>query len=194
MDYEYASISADEIMKYASHIKNNYSEEQKEKLYDIISYLEKVFPEKGKMLKKINVPIIMLIADTAMGSDYDSVKSIYRVGPMYFRQWFSYFFNECYEGYKQYCSSGSIKKEKTLKRIEVMESSFIKYFELEEIAEPEQDEQISPLSEENPGLQEESVPASAAEDPSFNTVSGNAETGTPTEEDKPSEEVNHDTE
>lgn len=133
-DYEFSSISADEIMRYASCIKNNYSEEQKERLYDIIDYLEKVFPEKDKMLKKINIPIVMLIADTAMGNDYDSAKSIYQVGPMYFRQWFSYFFDECYEDYKQYCSSGSIKKEKTLKRIEVMEQSFRKYFELEEDA------------------------------------------------------------
>lgn len=133
-DYEFSSISADEIMRYASCIKNNYSEEQKERLYDIIDYLEKVFPEKDKMLKKINIPIVMLTADTAMGNDYDSAKSIYQVGPMYFRQWFSYFFDECYEDYKQYCSSGSIKKEKTLKRIEVMEQSFRKYFELEEDA------------------------------------------------------------
>lgn len=133
-DYEFSSISADEIMRYASCIKNNYSEKQKERLYDIIDYLEKVFPEKDKMLKKINIPIVMLTADTAMGNDYDSAKSIYQVGPMYFRQWFSYFFDECYEDYKQYCSSGSIKKEKTLKRIEVMEQSFRKYFELEENA------------------------------------------------------------
>lgn len=133
-DYEFSSISADEIMQYASCIKNNYSEKQKERLYDIIDYLEKVFPEKDKMLKKINIPIVMLTADTAMGNDYDSAKSIYQVGPMYFRQWFSYFFDECYEDYKQYCSSGSIKKEKTLKRIEVMEQSFRKYFELEEDA------------------------------------------------------------
>lgn len=147
--YEFSSISADEIMRYAAHIKNNYSEEQKERLYDIIDYMEKVFPEKDKMLKKINIPIVMLTAGTAMGNNYDSTKGIYRVGPMYFRQWFSYFFDECYEDYKQYCSSGSIKKEKTLKRIEVMESSLKKYFELEETEKPEQDGQDIPLSEES---------------------------------------------
>lgn len=147
--YEFSSISADEIMRYAAHIKNNYSEKQKERLYDIIDYMEKVFPEKDKMLKKINIPIVMLTAGTAMGNNYDSTKGIYRVGPMYFRQWFSYFFDECYEDYKQYCSSGSIKKEKTLKRIEVMESSLKKYFELEETEKPEQDGQDIPLSEES---------------------------------------------
>ncbi|MBD5475533.1 MAG: hypothetical protein HDR17_06050 [Lachnospiraceae bacterium] len=65
---------------------------------------------------------------------------------MYFRQWFSDFFDECYEDYKQYCSSGSIKKEKTLKRIEVMESSLAEYFELNDATQNEQD---VPLSEEN---------------------------------------------
>ncbi len=141
--YEFSSISADEIMRYAASIKNNYSEEQKNRLYDIIDYLEKVFPEKDKMLKKINIPIVMLAADTAMGDGYDSLKNLYRVGPMYFRQWFSYFFSECYEEYKLYCSSGSIKKEKTLKRIEIMEASLVKYFELEETGEAEQDTALS---------------------------------------------------
>ena len=141
--YEFSSISADEIMRYAASIKNNYSEEQKNRLYDIIDYLEKVFPEKDKMLKKINIPIVMLAADTAMGDGYDSLKNVYRVGPMYFRQWFSYFFDECYEDYKQYCSSGSIKKEKTLKRIEIMEASLVGYFELEETDNAEQDTALS---------------------------------------------------
>ena len=147
-EYEFTSISADEIMRYASHIKNNYSDEQKERLYDIIDYLEKVFPEKDKMLKKINIPIAILAADTAMGCDYNSAKNIYRVGPMYFRQWFSYFFDECYEEYKQYCSSGSIKKEKTIKRIEIMLASLTDYFELEEAETEEQPEKDSSLSEE----------------------------------------------
>lgn len=141
--YEFTSISADEIMRYAASIKNNYSEEQKNRLYDIIDYLEKVFPEKDKLLKKINIPIVMLAADTAMGDGYDSLKNLYRVGPMYFRQWFSYFFAECYEDYKQYCSSGSIKKEKTLKRIEIMETSLSDYFELEETDKAEQAASLS---------------------------------------------------
>lgn len=155
--YEFTSISADEIMRYAASIKNNYSEEQKNRLYDIIDYLEKVFPEKDKMLKKINIPIVMLAADTAMGDGYDSLKNVYRVGPMYFRQWFSYFFAECYEEYKQYCSSGSIKKEKTLKRIEIMETSLTGYFELEEADKAEQAASLStedsPIDE--PALTEE---------------------------------------
>lgn len=169
MGYEFSSISAEETMRYASHIKNNYSEAQKERLYDIIDYLEKAFPEKDKMLKKINIPIVMLVADSAMGSNYDPIKNIYRVGPMYFRQWFSYFFNECYEEYKQYCSSGSIKKEKTLKRIEIMETSLMDYFELRETS----------------ALQEEPAFASVAEDSASYAASNQTESDDATEDAKP---------
>ena len=203
--YEFASISADEIMRYASHIKNNYSEEQKERLYDIIDYLEKVFPEKNKMLKKINIPIVMLAAATAMGSDYDSTKNTYRVGPKYFRQWFCYSFDECYEEYKQYCSSGSIKKEKTLKRIEVMESSLVEYFELNEA---KQDEQDVPLADadtaeddslietetEISDLHEQSEYTSVAEGTDPYTAPEQSKTTETDGEEKPPEEVNQDTE
>lgn len=187
--YEFASISADEIMRYASYIKNNYSETQKERLYDIIDYLEKVFPEKNKMLKKINIPIVMLAAATAMGSDYNPTKNTYRVGPKYFRQWFCYFFDECYDDYKQYCSSGSIKKEKTLKRIEVMESSLVEYFELNEA---KQDGQDAPLLEENfspaePDRTDDGTPLANA-DPY--TAPEQAETNETDGEEKPPEEVN----
>lgn len=169
--YDLQTISENDVMKYAASIRNNYSEEQKEQLFDIIVYLEKAFPEKDRMLKKINIPVVMLTADTAMGKDYDTVKNIYRVGPMYFRQWFSYFCDECYDGYKQYCSSGSIKKEKTLKRIEIMEQSFRDYFELEESPDTEQDtdnkdqpeKEISPetASQENDTPLQDAIPEDA---------------------------------
>ena len=214
--YEFSSISADEIMRYAAHIKNNYSEKQKERLYDIIDYLEKVFPEKDKMLKKINIPIVMLTAVTAMGSNYDSTKGIYRVGPMYFRQWFSYFFDECYENYKQYCSSGSIKKEKTLKRIDIMENSLRKYFELEDDAGQDipslgetpspngtaQPDGVTPfmgtggtdddpLNEKEP---REAVCDSDAGETASHPASRQEESGWPDGEEKPPEEASHDTE
>ena len=216
--YEFSSISADEIMRYAASIKNNYSEEQKNRLYDIIDYLEKVFPEKDKMLKKINIPIVMLAADTAMGDGYDPVKNLYRVGPMYFRQWFSYFFAECYEEYKQYCSSGSIKKEKTLKRIEIMEASLTGYFELEEADKAEEDtsptEESALTDDNNPstdadtaeddtpieneteisGLQDQAEYTSVAEGTDPYTTPEQAETNEADEEEKPPEEANQDTE
>lgn len=142
-----------------------------------------------------------------MGDAYDPVKNFYRVGPMYFRHWFICFFEECYEEYKQYCSSGSIKKEKTLKRIEIMEASLIEYFELEDTDTDEQPNQdvtqsddSTPLTDANAaenGLsvenetedtdsQEISEHASVAEDTDLYTASERTET---IEETKSSEET-----
>lgn len=177
--YELQTISESDVMKYASHIRKNYSEEQKNRLYDIIDYLEKVFPEKDKMLKKINIPIVMLAADIAMGECYDSLKNLYRVGPMYFRQWFSYFFAECYEEYKLYCSSGSIKKEKTLKRIEIMEASLTGYFELEAADKAEEPEQDTPLSEDDTSPVEEPT---LTDDNNPSTDAGLTESDSPADE------------
>lgn len=186
--YDFASISADEIMRYASHIKKNYSETQKNRLYDIIDYLEKVFPEKDKMLKKINIPIVMLAADTAMGDDYDPVRNIYQVGPMYFRHWFICFFEECYEEYKQYCSSGSIKKEKTLKRIEIMETSLIEYFEVEDADTAKQDASLSETasSSEEHAHSDDSNPLTDTD-----TVGKDPSTENETEDSDPQEGSDH---
>lgn len=129
--YDLDTISENDVMTYAGSIKRNYSEEQRELLFDVIDYLEKSFPEPEKNLKKINIPIAAVVAVRAMGDNYNSAKSTYRVGPMYFRKWFAEFFSERYDDYREYCSSGSIKKEKTLKRIEIMEASFVDYFELD---------------------------------------------------------------
>ena len=137
--YELDTISENDVMTYAGSIKHNYTEKQRELLFDVIDYLEKAFPEPDKNLKKINIPVVAVAAVRAMGDNYNPAKSIYRVGPMYFRQWFSYFFSECYEEYRQYCSSGSIKKEKTLKRIEIMETSLADYFELNNDDDTEQE-------------------------------------------------------
>lgn len=135
-DYEYASISADEVMKYSAAIKCNYSEDQKNKLLGIIDYLDEAFDEKEKLLKKINIPMVVLMADIAIKE---------AIEPYEFHDWFLYFFVSC-KDYSQYCSSGSIKKEKVLGRLTTMEAHFTKHFKLEDSAEaeaPENDEETS---------------------------------------------------
>lgn len=137
--YEYKNLSQKETSKYSEYLHSNFTEEMQQKLLSICEYLEKAFPEQDKMLKKINIPIVFMVADVAIG-DYNpnNKKSSYRVGPAYFRQWFSYFFNECYEEYSQYCSSGSTRLDKVQGRINTMLGSFNTYFEIE-ISEPEKE-------------------------------------------------------
>ena len=128
-NYEYASISADEVMKYSAAIKGNYSEEQKDLLLEIIDYLDDAFDEKEKLLKKINVPMVVIMADIAIKEEIE---------PNEFHDWFLYFFVSNKE-YSQYCSSGSIKKEKVLGRLTTMEAHFTKHFKLDAPAEAEED-------------------------------------------------------
>lgn len=123
-NYQFSSISQDEVIKYSQYIKNNYPSECKDRLKKIVGFLDNAFYVKDKNLKKINIPILFLIADIALK------KSITNIN---FRRWFNSFFDEHKDEYNQYCSSGSIKKEKTLGRISVMSKWFEEYFrQLEE--------------------------------------------------------------
>lgn len=118
-NYAYDTISADAVMEYSQYIKNNYPDECKERLKKIIGFLDNLFYMKDKNLKKINIPILFLAADEALKMSVTGTN---------FRRWFNNFFEEHKEEYNQYCSSGSIKKEKTLGRIEVMMKYFQEYF------------------------------------------------------------------
>lgn len=120
--YEYASISADEVMKYSSHIKGNYSKEQQDILLSAIDFLDKAFDSKEKMLKKINIPMAIMMADLATEKG---------ITPYDFHNWFLYFFVACKAEYSQFCSCGSIKKEKVFGRLETMTNHFYKHFRLE---------------------------------------------------------------
>lgn len=134
-DYQFESISADEVMVYSQYIKNNYPDECRDRLKKIIGFLDNVFYMKDKNLKKINIPILFLVADEALKRSITGIN---------FRRWFTSFFDEHKDEYNQFCSSGSIKKEKTLGRISIMEKYFNEYFQ------PEEDiMEVKPIVEEN---------------------------------------------
>lgn len=118
-DYDFSSISADEVMNYSQYIKNNYPDECKDRLKRIIGFLNNVFYMKDKNLKKVNIPVLFLIADKALAESITGTN---------FRRWYNSFFEEHKKEYNLYCSSGSIKKEKTLGRIEIMTRYFNEYF------------------------------------------------------------------
>lgn len=121
--YDFPNISDDEVMSYSKWINGNYPDECKCRLKKIVAFLDNLFFIKEKNLRKINIPIIFLVADEALKQSITGTN---------FRRWFEHFFNKCKEKYGQYCSSGSIKKEKTLGRISVMMESFNSYFQLQE--------------------------------------------------------------
>lgn len=119
-DYNLYSISEGDVLDYATEMHGNYTEEKKERIRNIISYLEEAFSEKEKFIKKINLPMIMVMADKAI---QEGIPTKYFVA--WFREFVDAYNPQC--EYASYCGSGSVKREKTLKRIEIMEDSFDKY-------------------------------------------------------------------
>ncbi len=118
--FELKSISETHILEYAESLHNNYSEDQQERIEKVMDYLEEAFDQKEKFMKKINVPMFIYIADEAIENGVDSA-DFYN----WFREFADAYSPDC--EYSQFCSTGSIKKEKVLGRIEVLESSFDKY-------------------------------------------------------------------
>lgn len=128
--YEYTTISADVVsIQYSKYINGNYPIECRDRLKKIIGFLDNVFYIKNKNLKKVNIPILFLVADEALKQSITGTN---------FRKWFTHFFENCKEAYGQYCSSGSVKKEKTLGRINVMTESFYSFFQLQDNEPDEQ--------------------------------------------------------
>ena len=175
-DYDFSSISADEVMNYSQYIKNNYPDECKDRLKRIIGFLNNVFYMKDKNLKKVNIPVLFLIADKALAESITGTN---------FRRWYNSFFEEHKKEYNLYCSSGSIKKEKTLGRIEIMTRYFDEYFrELNSQNATESPSESSDTSLEVISDEEISVPVdgsdtgSALED---TPVSDNTDNEVPTE-------------
>lgn len=118
-DYDFPSISDDEAMAYSKWINGNYPDECRCRLKKIVAFLDNLFYMKEKNLRKINIPILFLMADKALAFSITGTS---------FRRWYYNFFENHKDEYNQYCSSGSIKKEKTIGRIEVMERCFDDYF------------------------------------------------------------------
>lgn len=143
--YEYTTISADVVsIQYSKYINGNYPIECRDRLKKIIGFLDNVFYIKNKNLKKVNIPILFLVADEALKQSVTGTN---------FRKWFTHFFENCKEAYGQYCSSGSVKKEKTLGRINVMTESFYSFFQLQDNEPAEQDTEDSVEAETSAGTE-----------------------------------------
>lgn len=185
--FELKDFSETSIMEYAEGIKGNYTAKQSNLLHSVVQYLTEAFPEKNKQLKKINIPMLLYLADVAEDAE---------IKPMYFRQWFEYFTEEdtLMEVYKTFCSSGSTKLEKVNGRLAIMTKSFCQYHELEIPEElkamvTEVEEKLASKEEtvETDTLEEEVTLSEAMEEAELDTetvdVTEDADTTEPTEAD-----------
>ncbi len=147
--FEFKDFSETSLMEYAESIKGCYSDKQSDTLKSTVEYLTDAFPQQNKQLKKINIPILLYVADVAEDSE---------IKPMYFRQWWEFFTEEdaLFEDYKLFCSTGSTKQEKVNGRLAVMIKSFCSYHEKESPEElkdivAEVEEKIAVIKAENMG-------------------------------------------
>lgn len=146
-NYEYKDISADSVMDYSRFINGNYPDEEKERVKKIVGFLDNSFYMRERNLKKINIPVLFLMADEALERGIINSK---------FRAFVYDFFTFHKEEYNQYCSSGSIKKEKTEGRIRVMSEAFSKFFEEKPVEEKTVANEISTNETENETIVESS--------------------------------------
>ncbi|MBO5373546.1 MAG: DUF262 domain-containing protein [Lachnospiraceae bacterium] len=115
--FEIKDFSETSIMEYAEGIKGSYTAKQSNLLYSVVQYLTEAFPKKNKQLKKINIPMLLYLADVAEDAE---------IKPKYFRQWFEYFIEEevWMKVYKTFCSCGSERLDKVNGRLATMTKSF----------------------------------------------------------------------
>ena len=123
-NFELKDFSENEILVYSESIRENYSDKQKNILESAIQYLSDAFPEKNKNIRKISIPMLIYLANTAEDME---------LKPRFFRDWWNFFTEEeeLMEVYKTFCSSGSTKLEKIKGRLIIMTKSFCNYFELD---------------------------------------------------------------
>ena len=121
--FEFKDFSETSLMEYAESIKGCYSDKQCNILRSAVQYLTDAFPENNRHLNKINIPILLYIADVAEDTE---------IKPIHFRQWWEFFTEEdsLFEEYKLYCAVGSAKPEKVNGRLAVMAKSFAAYHKI----------------------------------------------------------------
>lgn len=121
-DREYKNISTGTCLSYAASLRNNYSEEKRERLRDLVVYLSAAFTQKNKFLRKNNIPIVMVCALFAMEQDIESAN---------FRAFINDFANTVNPVYDEAGGSGNVRADKVQMRLRVLFLEMCKYFKLD---------------------------------------------------------------
>lgn len=103
------SASAAECVRFAEHIKDNYSDEKRCVIEYLIEYLDEAFGDNQyKFLRKNNVPIVMFVAMICME---------HNVQPDDFNVAMNEFFDDVPYEYESNSGSGNVKMVKIRKRL-----------------------------------------------------------------------------
>lgn len=118
---DYKNISTATCLGYAEGIRGTYSMQKREKLRGIIQYLDEAFDAKVKFLKKNNVPIVIVMAETAMDNGKDALS---------FKAFINDFANGIYPAYEEASGSGNVKASKVQQRLRVMYLAMCSYYKM----------------------------------------------------------------
>jgi hypothetical protein len=132
--HELKSISSNDVFAYSQTFKEDVENKEAivKKLVDVMDYLDNAFESKESvLLKKVHFPMTMLTAMMAMERKLDPIK---------FRDWRTEFKKSLKAtpedllsediiatDYKNFGGAGSVKKEKTLGRVNAMKEHLEKY-------------------------------------------------------------------
>lgn len=133
-DYDdYKSVSVAECLKFASYLKNNFTQQEQENFCETVDYLG-VFDKKAKYLRKNNVAVIVALAEQML---YEGIEA------SDYKNFLNEFFASDNEDYKFYSGSGNVKKVNVEARYEILRDECYKYFKLELPSDDENSELVS---------------------------------------------------
>jgi hypothetical protein len=116
-----SGFSGKEIQEFAIELKQNpLCDEIKNEVRQTCEYLNNVFTEKEKFLRKIHIPTLFKVAINAQEKGINADQ---------FKTWVYNFFNSLKSGsaYSNACQSGSAKKDSIDKRLNILSASFMEY-------------------------------------------------------------------
>lgn len=116
MKEEGTGLASKDISEFVLELKDQGIPGDKlEIVKNTTKYLNEALPVKEKFLKKINVPMIFMMATKAIKEEVDPVK---------FGGWVQSFYKDIPLRYKDACSAGSAKKENVMRRLEEIEKHY----------------------------------------------------------------------
>lgn len=116
---EFKNISAAAMLSYAESVRGGYNERKRQTLMEVVGFLDSAFENKNKFLRKNNVPIVIVMAKTAIENN---------VKPEDFKAFIDAFANALYPAYEEASGSGNIKIANVNQRLKVMFTAMCNYF------------------------------------------------------------------
>lgn len=118
--YEYKSISTAEVTRYCSCIRENYNDDKRAMFEEVMGYLDNAFAgEKHKFLRKSNIPMVVMLAKTAMEKKIKAEDF-----KVFIDKFNSY---ECPK-YQENMGAGNVKRQKVQGRLLAIAEDFEEHF------------------------------------------------------------------